>query len=327
MRNPPYMYPQPKQIGREEAKLAEEAKAKEKAKAKAAAKMKKQEEEEEELERQIREIEEAEAEREKKEAEMLAKRAVAMGAAAKANAGKVAENDRKLKKGEREMQRLEDERERKRAEAEAKAAGGKTEESADAKKSEGTEEEKNAPNSAAPTPASDDFEGPPLSKAVLTERRGKPAPLNLKPLITKPVEPPQPSAALISLKSARFLTVLNPAIYPPNISPPNPALNTAVTAKGKSFKYDEEFLLQFQKVFTEKPSMEFESQIKALIGDGDGGSARSGSTRTPGRMGSDSSQSSIRAPGASAAGTFVRRGWWNDSSSRSNIRATIPDIK
>jgi translation initiation factor 4G len=140
-------------------------------------------------------------------------------------------------------------------------------------------------DSGASTPASDDSMGPPPSKVNQTEKRGKPAALNLAPLNTKPVEPPQPSAALQSLKSARFLTVLNSSIYPPNISSPNPALNSAVMTKGKSFKYDKEFLLQFQKVFTEKPSMEFASQIKALIGDGDGGSARSGSSTNTWRNG------------------------------------------
>ncbi|KUJ19938.1 uncharacterized protein LY89DRAFT_466855 [Mollisia scopiformis] len=303
---------------REEAKAKEEAeaKAKEEAEAKAAAEKAKQEEEEE-FERQIREMEEAEAAREKKEAEMLAKRAAEKAAAEEANKEKrkaeAEENDRKLREAEREMERLEDEREKKRLEAEAKA----DEKTA---KPEPKEEEKNAPNtpstlasklsnltlgtdSGASTPASDDSMGPP-PKINASEKRGKPAALNLAPLNTKPVEPPQPSAALQSLKSARFLTVLNSSIYPPNISSPNPALNTAVTTKGKSFKYDKEFLLQFQKVFTEKPSMEFESQIKALIGDGDGGSARTGSTRTPGGMGPRQNSTRNNPPGAFAMGSF-----------------------
>jgi translation initiation factor 4G len=146
--------------------------------------------------------------------------------------------------------------------------------------------------------------GPP-PKIVAGEKRGKPAALNLAPLNTKPVEAPQPSAALQSLKSARFLTVLNSSIYPPNISSPNPALNSAVAAKGKSFKYDKEFLMQFQKVFTEKPSMEFESQIKALIGDSEPGSARIGSQRggAGGSLGARSN-SNRNAPGAFAMGNF-----------------------
>lgn len=289
---------------KQEAKAAEEAKAKEEAEAKAAAEKAKQEEEEE-LERQIREMEEAEAERERKEAEILAKRAAEKEAAAKAEAAKreaeAEENDRKLREAEREMERLEDEKERKRAEAEAKGQSGGRSVEAELKKSyklDGKEDEKAAPltpstlasklsnmtlgtDSGASTPASDDSMGPP-PKPSSTEKRSKPPALNLAPINTKPVEPPQPSAALQSLKSARFLTSINPSLYPANIASPNPALNTA--AKGKSFKYDKEFLLQFQKVFTEKPSLEFESQIKSLIGDTDGGSARS-STRTPSGMG------------------------------------------
>ncbi|KAB8299836.1 hypothetical protein EYC80_000083 [Monilinia laxa] len=279
---------------KEEAKAAEEAKAKEEADAAAAA-AKAKKEEEEEMERQILEMEIAEAEREKKEAELLAK-------PEKANA---AENDRKLREQEREMERLEDEREKKRAEAEAKAKGG------DSKKEVANEETPDTlatklskatleTDSGASTPTSDDSMGPP-SKSFAAEKRGKPAALNLAPLNTKPVEPPQPSAALQSLKSARFLTILDSSIYPANISSPNPALNSAANAKGKTFKYDKEFLLQFQKVFTEKPSLEFESQIKALIGDDPSSARPGGSQRTPGGMGPRGSNRG----GGNAVGQFT----------------------
>ena len=284
----------------------EDAKAKEESDAKAAADKARQEEEDD-LERQIREMEEADAERERKQAEVDAKRAADKAAADKLNEEKrkaeAAENDRKLQEQEREMERLEDERERKRAEAEAKQSGSETEPKKEVR-IDVKEDEKAAPttpstlasklsnltlgtDSGTSTPASDDSMGPPPAKNAAGEKRGKPAALNLAPLNTKPVEPPQPSAALQSLKSARFLTHIAPSLYPSNISSPNPALNAAVTTKGKSFKYDKEFLLQFQKVFTEKPSMEFEAQIKALIGDGDGGSARPGgsSRSTPANMG------------------------------------------
>ncbi|KAG4438128.1 hypothetical protein IFR05_006408 [Cadophora sp. M221] len=306
---------------KEEAKAAEEQKVKEEAEAKAAAEKAKQEEEDE-LERQIQEMEAAEAEREKKEAELLAKRQAEKKAAEAANAEKrkaeAAANDAKLKEQEREMERLEDEKERKRAEAEAKAAGGdkSSEETKDAAKTGPSTPSTLATklsnltlgtDSGASTPDSDSSMGPP-PKVNPAEKRGKPAALNLAPLNTKPIEPPQPSAALQSLKSARFLTVLNSSLYPPNISSPNPALNSAVTTKGKSFKYDKEFLLQFQKVFVEKPSMEFESQIKALIGDGDGGSARPGSARPGGggggSMGPRQNSSRNNPPGAFAMGSF-----------------------
>ncbi|TVY49882.1 Eukaryotic translation initiation factor 4 gamma [Lachnellula occidentalis] len=311
-----------------EAKAAEDveaAKAKEEADAKAAADKAKQDEEEE-MERQIREIEEEEAAREKKEAEILAKRDAEKAAAEKENAVKRKqqdeENDRKLKEQEREMERLEDEREQKRKEAEAKG-NEKVDIQAELNKdikSSSKDDDKNTPatpstlasklsnlnigtDSGASTPASDDSMGPP-PKVNASEKRGKPAALNLAPLNTKPVEAPQPSAALQSLKSARFLTAINPALYPTNINSPNPALNTAVTNKGKNFKYDKEFLLQFQKVFTEKPSLEFESQIKLLIGEGDGGSARSASARTTGGMGPRQGSARNNAPGAFAMGQF-----------------------
>lgn len=308
-----------------EAKAAEEAKAKEEADAKAAAEKAKQDEEDE-LERQIQEMEAAEAEREKKEAEILAKRAAEKAVADKANAEQrkkdAEENDRKLREQEREMERLEDEKEKKRAAAEtAKAAGSDKSDAVSADKKAIKEDDKTAPNtpttlasklsnlsitgSGATTPTSDDSMGPP-PKVNLAEKRSKPANLNLTQLNTKPIEPPQPSAALMSLKSARFLTVMNSSLYPPSINSPNPALNSAVTTKGKSFKYDTGFLLQFQKVFTEKPSVEFESQIKALIGEGDGGSARSASTRGPGGGSMGPRQNSTRnnQPGAFAMGSF-----------------------
>lgn len=307
-----------------EEKAKEEAKAEAEAAAAAAAEKAKRDEEEE-LERAIREMEEAEAEREKKEAEILAKRAADKAAAEKVKEEKrvadAEENDRKLREQEREMERLEDERERKRAEAEAKAQDGDKAdaENKDAESKAGAED-RNAPatpttiasklsnltlgtDSGASTPASDDSMPPPPPKASSTEKRGKPAALNLAPLNTKPVEPPQPSAALQSLKSARFLTVLNASIYPPNISSPNPALNSAVAAKGQSFKYDKEFLLQFQKVFVEKPSLEFAEQVKNLIGEGDGGSARSASTRQSSSMGPRQG-SNRNPPGAFAMGSF-----------------------
>jgi translation initiation factor 4G len=306
------------------AQAAEEAKIKEESEAKAAAEKAKQEEEDE-LERQIQEMEEAEREREKKEQELLEKRAaerkVTEAAEAEKRKASAAEEDAKLREQEREMERLEDERERKRAEAEAKAQGGdKVDETASKVEGKGTPtDDKTGPatpntvalklfnlnlggDSGASTPASDDSMPPP-PKVSAAEKRGKPAALKLEPLNTKRVDPPQPSAALQSLKSARFLRVIDSSIYPSNISSPNPALNSAVTTKGKSFKYDKEFLLQFQKVFVEKPSLEFESQIKALIGDpSDGGSARSASTRTNPGMGPRGSNR--QPPGASAMGTF-----------------------
>ena len=90
------------------------------------------------------------------------------------------------------------------------------------------------------------------------------------------------------MKTSRFLTIKeasNPGLYAGTaLASPNPAVNSAVGNKGQSFKYDAAFLLQFQNVFTEQPSMEFQTQVKSLIGDADG--SRSASSRTPsGRQG------------------------------------------
>ncbi|KAF8451295.1 eukaryotic translation initiation factor 4G1-domain-containing protein, partial [Terfezia claveryi] len=77
--------------------------------------------------------------------------------------------------------------------------------------------------------------------------KGKPSPLVLK----TSTEPGPPSAALTALRSARFIEDINSIKYPEYIMSPNPALNAAAPA-GK-FKYQKDFLLQFQNVFTEKP--------------------------------------------------------------------------
>jgi translation initiation factor 4G len=304
-----------------EAKAAQEANDKEEADKKAAEAKAKQDEEDE-LERQIAEMEAAAAEDERKEAEMNEKRAVEKAAAAKRaeeeRKKNAEEEDRKLKEQEREMERIEDEREAKRAAAEAKG-DDKVDIKAQIKSVMKGETDKNAPTtpstlasslsnltlgneSGTSTPASNDSMGPPPPKAGANKK--VPAALNLAPINTQPVEAPQPSAALQSLKSARFLTAINPALYPSSINSPNPALNSAVAAKGKSFKYDSAFLMQFQKVFTEKPSMEFESQIKALIGDGDAGSARSASTRGGGGMGPRSGSTRGAPANAFSMGSF-----------------------
>jgi translation initiation factor 4G len=286
----------------EEAKAAEEAKRKAeeeaaaKAKAEAEAKAKeaeekaKKESEEEEMERMIREMEEAEAERERQAEEYAKKKKAEQELKKKAEEeqkkANVAENDRKLREQEREMERLEEEKEKRRR---ANEGSGKSVAEMLAQARTGSaaaeEEDLNAVSAKlagldiGSKPSTPSEAASPAPRPGAEKRAMKPPALNLN-TTTKPVEPPQPSAALQSLKSARFLTVMNPGIYPAGISSPNPALNAAVAKKGKTFKYDAQFLLQFQKVFTEQPSTEFHQQVKTLIGDSDG--SRSASARTPG---------------------------------------------
>ncbi|QYS99489.1 MIF4G domain-containing protein [Trichoderma simmonsii] len=259
----------------------------------------------EELDRIIREMEEADAKREAEEEERRKKRdaeKAAAKAAEEANKKTNAEEaDRKLREQEREMERLEEEKEKRR---EAAESGGKSLSVAEAlaqMRTGGDDQGKKdeSAESVADKLADMSIGDKSADAAGQKEKRvAKPAALNLAPIKTSAVEPPQPSAALQSLKSARFLQVMDQDIYPEGIKSPNPSLNAAVAKKGKTFKYDAAFLLQFQKVFTEQPSLQFGQQIKQLIGDGDGNrSASRGQTPSSARQGS-------RGGGGFPGGTF-----------------------
>ncbi|KAI1467089.1 uncharacterized protein F4812DRAFT_48863 [Daldinia caldariorum] len=313
------------QKAQEEAKAAEEAQArkeaeeKEKAEREAAEAASKKEEapkasdepDEEELERIIREMEEADAKREKEEEErrikVEAEKAAKKKAEEEARLANAAENDRKLREAEAEMERLEEERERKRAQEGSNLSvqaliqqSGENEKKADAPStSETTAKLANLSLNDKPSTAT--------TKPAQGGRGPKPAALNLAPINTKSVEPAQPSAALQSLKTARLLgsSSIRADLYPAGIQSPNPALNAAVTKKGTSFKYDSAFLMQFQKVFTEQPSVDFHQQVKTLIGDSD--SNRSGSARTPAGL-SSRQPSRPGAPGTTTFGSFFADG-------------------
>ncbi|KAF7538763.1 hypothetical protein G7Z17_g12573 [Cylindrodendrum hubeiense] len=244
---------------------------------------KKEETEDEEMDRIIREMEEEDARREAEEEKHRVKREAEKAAAKikeaedrKKNAGN---EDQKLRDQEREMERLEEEKEKRRAESASKSLSVAE---ALASARSGKEDKVDAvTDKLAGMKIAEKPSSPAEPKSTTAEKRGaKPAALNLAPLNTKPVEPPQPSAALQSLQSARFLKVIDQDIYPSGIKSPNPSLNAAVAKKGKTFKYDSNFLLQFQKVFTEQPSLEFHQQVKSLIGDDTGRSASR--SQTPG---------------------------------------------
>lgn len=252
---------------------------------------------EDEMERMIREMEEADRRREEEQAAITAKKAAEKEAAKKKadadRAANAAENDRKLREQEREMERIEEEKEKARQKADQEAEAAENKSVAEAltdKISEITSSQKKDSSSGANAAAdklskltinsSRDAVSPgsaPSSAKSFGKERAKPAALNLAPLKTGSVEAPPPSAAMQALKSSRFLTIRDEIKYPNGIASPNPALNAAAAKKGGSFKYDSAFLLQFQKVFTEQPSVEFSQQVKALIGDSDG--ARSASSR------------------------------------------------
>ncbi|ETN42001.1 uncharacterized protein HMPREF1541_03940 [Cyphellophora europaea CBS 101466] len=129
------------------------------------------------------------------------------------------------------------------------------------------------------TPVSDASMPPPARG--LGPKRGKAAELTLD--TKKPVEPPEPSATLKALQSAKKLEDLSKVNYPTDIASPNAALNQNAPAD-RGFKYDKTFLLQFQSIFKEKPSLDWDTRIRDALGEGD--SARpSASARTPSGLG------------------------------------------
>ncbi|KAI9375373.1 hypothetical protein BJX61DRAFT_539928 [Aspergillus egyptiacus] len=126
------------------------------------------------------------------------------------------------------------------------------------------------------TPVSDASMGPPAKPASAAASKQKPAALKLE--TAKAVEPPEPTAGMKALHSARFVDDLSKIDYPASIASPNPALNSSAPADRK-FHYNKEFLLQFQTVFKEKPSIDWDMRVRATVGDTD--SSRPQSARTP----------------------------------------------
>ncbi|KAJ3577247.1 hypothetical protein NPX13_g3317 [Xylaria arbuscula] len=272
---------------------------------------------EDDIEAIIREMEEADARREKEEEERQQKRQAEAAEKKKSEEASrlanAAENDRKLREQEAEMERLEDEKEKKRA---AAAQGAPTESAAellkkkadapDATPKDTSSSSGEVTGKLASLSLNDKSASTSGAKGSPSGRAPKPQALNLGTLSSLAVEPAQPSAALQSLKTARLLDVINADIYPEGIKSPNPALNAAVTKKGTSFKYDPVFLMQFKSVFTEQPNEGFHTQVKNLIGDGDGG--RSASNRSGGGPGRQNTRGSTSGFQIGAMGSFTTSG-------------------
>jgi translation initiation factor 4G len=127
-------------------------------------------------------------------------------------------------------------------------------------------------DSPAPTPPGDSDTHPPVSPdpsfpIMAPPARGGPKrPVPLKLETNKTVEPPQQTAAMKSLHSARFIQDPSRICYPPSIVSPSPALNSNAPSDRK-FKYNKEFLLQFQAVFKEKPSLDWDARVRETVGD------------------------------------------------------------
>ncbi|RDW90605.1 putative eukaryotic translation initiation factor subunit eIF-4F [Aspergillus mulundensis] len=178
-----------------------------------------------------------------------------------------------MKQAEREAEALEEAKEKKRA------AGQETSTKdafASLKKGGYTATEASTPaDSGTNTPVSDTSMPPPAKPASAA---GKPKPAALKLETNQPIEPSQPTAGMKSLNSARFVDDLSKIAYPESVASPNPALNDSAPADRK-FHYNKEFLLQFQSVFKEKPSIDWDLRVRETVGDND--SSRPQSARTP----------------------------------------------
>ncbi|KAL4880683.1 hypothetical protein BJY04DRAFT_69896 [Aspergillus karnatakaensis] len=215
-----------------------------------------------------------------------------------------------MKQAEREAEALEEAKEKKRAAGE-EAVNKDKDLFASLKKGGFSATETSTPaDSGTVTPVSD-VSMPPPAKPASAAGKQKPAALKLE--TTKAVEPPQPTPGMKSLHSARFVDDLSKIDYPAAIASPNPALNTSAPSDRK-FHYNKEFLLQFQAVFKEKPSIDWDSRVRETVGDTDSSrpqSARTPMARNPSRGGAPGfqmgafTQSASLPPGTTSAERFA----------------------
>ncbi|KAF1842025.1 uncharacterized protein K460DRAFT_379989 [Cucurbitaria berberidis CBS 394.84] len=252
-----------------EAKAAQEAKEKEEAEAAEKAKTDEAEKkrlDDEEMERMIAEMEEEERKREEDE-KRYAEEKKRKAEAEKANtAEKVKQEEERLRKLEREAEEAEAAREAETPEQKAEREAKNKDLFAGLKKNTqfgpaATQAEDTSGDS---TPAESAPIATPTQSKPLSATKPKPAALKLE--TNKSVEPAQPTAGMQALKSARFLQVRAELVkYPEGILSPNPALNLGNKNKGR--QYDKDFLLQFQEVFKEKPSVDWDLKLKETVGD------------------------------------------------------------
>jgi translation initiation factor 4G len=278
-------------------KTAEEASAKEAAdKSKSdeddAARLKR--EEDERIEREIAEMEEAERledERERAFQEKRTKEKEAQAAKDKEAADKA---DEEMKRLEREAEELELKKEKER---EGESSAEKTDE-------QKAEDAKLFASLKKPTlgPGATEEADAPTELAESAPAKSKPA--NLKLDTTKNIEPAQPTAGMQSLQSARFLEIKSDQFsYPEGFKSPNPALNQTGKRVGK--EYDMDFLLQFQSVFKEKPTVDWDMRVKETLGEGDSSGRQNsrGGASMGGRQPSNRGPSQFSAMGNFASGS------------------------
>ncbi len=245
----------------------------------------------------------AEAEEARREEEYAKKKAAEKEAQLKKEEEEQAAYEANMKEAERKAEELEAAREKERDAGSGDEAAKKL--FAELKSDSGvaTPGSTDTPAIATPgesgtaTPVSEASSMPPPAKG-LGPKRGKATELTLD--TKKPVEPPEPSATLKALQSARKLEDLFQVNYPSDIASPNPALNQNAPPN-RGFKYDKTFLLQFQSIFKEKPSLDWDVKIRDALGDGESSARPSASARTPSNMGGRS-MSNRPPPPANAFG-------------------------
>ena len=232
-----------------------------------------------------REIAEQEAREAAREAEYAAKKKARDEEAKRKKAEEEAAYEANMKNAEREAEALEEARMKKKAEV---ATEDDTTKAFASLKLGSQSPSVESPGAATPevsgaaTPVSDSSMPPPSKGPASAKRDNKPSALKLE--TSKAVEPPQATPAMKSLQGARKISDLSAVTYPSSIVSPNPALNTSAPAD-RRFKYNKEFLLQFQNVFKEKPSVDWDMRIRDTLGEGGETSGRPQSARTPSGMG------------------------------------------
>lgn len=270
-----------------------------------------EETEDERLEREIAEMEEAERLEEERERAYQEKKQKEKEEAAQREAEETTKADEELKRREREAEEREEELQREReAEKANQEPDDQSREMFAALKRPDIGPGASTPASGTETPLSEDGDQPspmpaPAQPATTSQTRAagaqKPKPANLKLETAKSVEPAEPTPGMQALKSARFLALKEEPQYPDGFKSPNPAVN--LNGQRKARAYDKDFLLQFQNMFREKPSVDWDQKVRETLGPGDEpGSARSQSARTP--SANMSRQASNRPGGPQAISTF-----------------------
>lgn len=221
------------------------------------------------------------------------------------------------------LQNLEREAEARELEREKKRNEGGVESVQDALASLKLKDGSSTPAAGSPAPKTESGAATPVSDVSMappTKVAGKTKPAALKLETAKSIEPPQPSAAMKSLQTARFLEDPSKVSYPPSVVSPNPALHARASTDRK-FKYDKEFLLQFQPIFKEKPTLDWDMKIQDTIASGPLDPARSGS-RTP--MSTGGRQPSNRPPVPFKMGQF---GGMPPSTSQDRFAASTANLQ